>query len=45
MIPGLKERLTKEIREIMPESYDIEVITSPERRYSAWIGGSILATN
>lgn len=44
MFPGIKERLLKEIREQIPESVDIKIISPPERMYSVWIGGSILAS-
>ena len=44
MYPGIKDRLTKEIREQIPESVDIKIITPPERMYSVWIGGSILSS-
>jgi actin len=44
MYPGLKERLTKEIKEQIPETVDVKIIAPPERMYSVWIGGSILAS-
>lgn len=44
MFPGLKERLTKEIKELIPESVDVKIIAPPERMYSVWIGGSILSS-
>ncbi|MFO7796199.1 MAG: actin, cytoplasmic 2 [Promethearchaeati archaeon] len=44
MFPGLKERLTKEIKEQIPESVDVRIIAPPERMYSVWIGGSILSS-
>jgi actin-related protein len=44
MYPGLKERLTKEIKEQIPESVDVKIIAPPERMYSVWIGGSILSS-
>ena len=44
MFPGLKERLTKEIKEQIPESVDVKIISPPERMYSVWIGGSILGS-
>ncbi|MHA1414367.1 MAG: actin, cytoplasmic 2 [Promethearchaeota archaeon] len=44
MFPGLKERLTKEIKEQIPESVDVKIIAPPERMYSVWIGGSILSS-
>ncbi|MHA1713316.1 MAG: actin, cytoplasmic 2 [Candidatus Ranarchaeia archaeon] len=44
MFPGLKERLHKEIKEQVPQSVDVKIIAPPERQYSVWIGGSILAS-
>ena len=44
MFPGVKERLTKEIREQIPDSVDVKIIAPPERMYSVWIGGSILSS-
>jgi actin len=44
MFPGLKERLTKEIAEMIPENVEVKIIAPPERMYSVWIGGSILAS-
>jgi actin beta/gamma 1 len=44
MFPGVKERLTKEIKELIPDSIDVKIIAPPERMYSVWIGGSILSS-
>ncbi|MFX1298701.1 MAG: actin, cytoplasmic 2 [Promethearchaeota archaeon] len=44
MFPGLKERLMKKIKEQIPESVDVTIIDAPDRMYSAWIGGSIVAS-
>ncbi|KKL79000.1 hypothetical protein LCGC14_2019240, partial [marine sediment metagenome] len=44
MFPGVKERLTREIKEQVPESIDVRIIAPPERMYSVWIGGSILSS-
>ena len=44
MFPGIKERLNKEIKEQIPDSVDVRIISPPERMYSVWIGGSILAS-
>ena len=44
MIPGLAERLSKELDAISPATVRVKVIASPERKYSVWIGGSILAS-
>jgi len=44
MFPGIKPRLTKEIKEKIPESIDLKIIAPPERMLSVWIGGSILTS-
>ncbi|MFX0162903.1 MAG: actin, cytoplasmic 2 [Candidatus Hodarchaeota archaeon] len=44
MFPGLKERLHKELTELVPEGVEIRIVAPPERRYSVWIGGSILSS-
>ena len=45
MYPGLPERLAKEIKYLAPESMkeEVKVIASPERKFIAWIGGSMLS--
>jgi len=45
MFNGLPERLTKEIKALVPESIkeEVKVIASPERKFAVWIGGSILS--
>jgi actin-related protein len=40
----LKERLSKELIAMVPEGVEVKVVAPPERRYSVWIGGSILAS-
>jgi actin-related protein len=44
MFPGIELRLTKELTALAPPSNKIKVIVPPERKYSAWIGGSILSS-
>ncbi|KAH0693293.1 hypothetical protein KY285_020390 [Solanum tuberosum] len=44
MFPGIAERMSKEITALAPRGMKIEVIAPPERNYSTWIGGSILAS-
>ena len=46
MFPGLALRLKKELIKLAPNAFenDINVISPPERKYSSWIGGSILAS-
>jgi len=42
MFPGMAERLRKEIKSMV--SYQVNIFAPPERKYSVWIGGSILAS-
>merc|ERR1712096_508655 len=42
--PGIADRLTKEIQTLAPSTMKVKVIAPPERKYSSWIGGSILAS-
>jgi len=44
MFEGISERVTKEITNLAPNSMKIKVVAPPERKYSVWIGGSILAS-
>ena len=44
MFPGFAERIQKEIAALVPPDKTIKIIAPPERKYSAWIGGSILAS-
>ncbi|XP_005105684.1 actin-5 [Aplysia californica] len=44
MYPGLADRMQKELTDLVPPSNKVKVIASPERKYSVWIGGSILAS-
>ncbi|KAJ5070638.1 actin-2 [Anaeramoeba ignava] len=44
MIPKIEERIQKEINKFSPNDMNIQIIAPPERQYSAWIGGSILAS-
>ncbi len=34
----------KEIKALAPDSMTIKIIAPPERKYSVWIGGSILSS-
>jgi len=43
MYPGIRKRLTKELVTLAPPTMKIKVIAPPERKYSVWIGGSILS--
>jgi len=44
MYPGIAERITKEMTSLAPSTMKIKVVAPPERKYSVWIGGSILAS-
>uniref|UniRef100_A0A4W5RQP7 Actin alpha 1, skeletal muscle n=1 Tax=Hucho hucho TaxID=62062 RepID=A0A4W5RQP7_9TELE len=44
MYPGIADRMQKEITALAPSTMKIKIIAPPERKYSVWIGGSILAS-
>jgi len=44
MFPGVSERMTKELTALAPSTMKIKVVAPPERKYSVWIGGSILSS-
>ena len=44
MYPGIGERLTKELTNRAPPSMKVKVVAPPERKFSVWIGGSILSS-
>ena len=44
MFPGIGLRLTKELTALAPSTMKVKVVAPPERKYSVWIGGSILAS-
>jgi len=44
MFPGLAERMKKEIEALAPQTMNIKIVAPPERKYSVWIGGSILSS-
>ncbi|KAK9047999.1 hypothetical protein SSX86_033039 [Deinandra increscens subsp. villosa] len=44
MFPGIADRMRKEITTLAPSGIDIKVTAEPERKYSTWIGGSILTS-
>nr|XP_019541794.2 actin, indirect flight muscle-like isoform X1 [Aedes albopictus] len=41
---GIADRMQKEITSLAPSTIKIKIIAPPERKYSVWIGGSILAS-
>jgi len=44
MFPGIADRVQKELTALAPSTIKIKIIAPPERKYSVWIGGSILAS-
>ena len=44
MFPGFADRMQREISSLAPPTMKINIIAPPNRNYSVWNGGSILAT-
>ncbi|XP_063432245.1 actin, cytoplasmic-like [Mytilus trossulus] len=44
MFPGIADRLKKEMEALSSSAMNTKIIAPPERKYSAWIGGSILGS-
>lgn len=44
MFPGISDRMQKELLAQAPASMKVKIVAPPERKYSVWIGGSILAS-
>jgi len=44
MYQGIQERMQKEVVALAPSTMKIKIVAPPERKYSVWIGGSILAS-
>jgi len=44
MFPGMPERLEKELNAIAPEGMKVQVKAPKNRKYSAWLGGSVMST-
>jgi len=44
MFPLIEERLDQEMKQLAPGGVEVKIIAPPERKYSVWIGGSILAS-
>uniref|UniRef100_A0A1I8GDH8 Actin n=1 Tax=Macrostomum lignano TaxID=282301 RepID=A0A1I8GDH8_9PLAT len=44
MYAGIADRMQKEITALAPSTMKIKIVAPPERKYSVWIGGSILAS-
>ena len=44
MYPGIADRMQREMTALAPASMKVKIVAPPERKYSVWIGGSILAS-
>jgi len=44
MYKNIPERVQAEVKSLAPDSMTIKIIAPPERKYSLWIGGSILSS-
>jgi len=44
MFTGVDTRLNKEITALAPSAVKVKIVAPPERKYSVWIGGSILSS-
>jgi len=44
MFDKLADRMEKEMKILVPQSMKVKIIAPPERKYSVWIGGSILSS-
>ncbi|KAH0794196.1 actin [Histomonas meleagridis] len=44
MFEGLAERIENEMLNLAPTTMKIKVVSPPDRKYSAWIGGRKLAS-
>merc|ERR1711920_848619 len=44
MYSGIADRMSKEITALAPSTMKVKIIAPPERKYSVWIGGSILSS-
>jgi len=44
MLRGLPERLQKEVTSLAPNQMKVKVVAPPERKFSVWMGGSVLAS-
>ena len=44
MFPGIADRMHREIAALAPPTVKVKIIAPPERKYSVWIGGSVMAS-
>ena len=44
MFPGIADRMQKELGGLAPAGLNVRILAPLERKYSTWIGGSIMAS-
>ncbi|XP_072043843.1 actin, cytoplasmic 3-like isoform X1 [Amphiura filiformis] len=44
LLPGIQERMQREMEMLLSTTKRVRVLATPERKYAAWIGGSILGS-
>jgi actin-related protein len=44
MFPGINDRLSKDVAGLAPSTVKVKVVAPNERKFSVWIGGSVLST-
>ena len=44
LFEGMGERMWQEMHQLAPSTNRIKILAPPERKYSVWLGGSILAS-
>jgi len=44
MFPGIDDRLLREMQQLAPSNIKVKIVAPAERKYSVWIGGSILSS-
>ena len=44
MFPGIADRLSKEVESLAPQGTNVKIIAPPDRKYSCWIGGSLVGS-
>jgi actin len=44
LFEGMGERMWQELHQLAPPTNKVKILAPPERKYSVWLGGSILAS-
>lgn len=44
MYEGIDTRLASELTKLVPSTMKVKVVAPPERKFSVWIGGSLLSS-